>query len=97
MYDLEPSSDGEAGDWVIWPNLLRRVVRGDMNSLGSDRDRTSFNLSFEWVMVCPDFDVIGENLVFRAEIVEEDILFSLVSVPPFVDGLDEDVWVLLSD
>lgn len=96
MGDFEPSSDCKTGDFVIWPNLLWWIIWGDMNSLGSNRDWTSFDLSFERVMVCPDFDVIGKNLVFRSEIVEKDILFSLVSVPPFINGFDEDVWVLFS-
>ena len=57
-----------------------------------ERDGGSFSLSFAWVMVTPDFEIVTEDGVIV--IVEKDSLLACVTVPPFILAFEIDVVII---
>lgn len=70
------------------------VVGRDENARRSYCDCASFYLSCKWVMVGPNFKVVRDPGVFRANVVKQDGLTVLVPVKPLVKALVIDARIL---
>ncbi len=65
------------------------IVRGNYQSLWADLDITAFGFCRDRIMITPNFQKIGKFIMVFAHIIKENRVFSVVSVPPFIHGLDE--------
>lgn len=89
--DLIPGGDGkptlEGLDVLMGREaLLHSVVGGDDDLLGTDAEATALNLSREWVMIGPAFEVVGEDMMIGRPLVDDDRVLVDVTIPPFVRG-----------
>lgn len=80
----------------VWVGFFDRIVGGYYNFLGPDLGLAPFHSGFEFIVVCPLFEVMSTYL-FGAHFLDDDDLFSLVPVPPDVVRLDEGVGITLTD
>lgn len=92
MY-LESSANSCGHDWVL-EQFLDRVVTSHDESLMSQWNSASFNLSIACVFVCPYLEVVCEAV--SVEIVDDNCFLSLIAVPPFVLRFKISSWIVSS-
>lgn len=80
----------------FWETVFDGVVGGDDEFEWADVQHASFGVGFEGVPVGPHEEMPVVELL-RAHLFENDHLFTLVSVPPDIVGLDESVWIFCAD
>lgn len=67
--------------------LLDSEVRGDDDAPRAVHGGSSFVLGREGSVVSPSFKVCGEAGVLFADVIDDDCLLVVVSIPPFVEML----------
>ena len=83
-------------DCWIFPDVAWVIVASNEDSSWSKRNCGPFNLSFKWVVVCPDLKVVSKHVMFLLDVLNKYCLFALVTIPPFVGHLYVSVWVAFS-
>jgi len=79
---------------IVLPDLFNGVLGRDNESLGSNVCRASLSLGDKGKEVGPVFKRCGELSMVDSEIITDDGLFSLITVPPLIDGLEESIGIL---
>ncbi len=96
MGELEPSSDGCCGHWIVFPDLLWRIVAGNYDLLWSEFGCSSFAFGCKCIVIGPSLKVLAEMFISVVEIVKDYHIFVFICTPPFVEWFVIDVWVVFS-
>ncbi len=95
VVDLESSLDGiDGGLGLVFEEFVNGEVAGHYELLMLQVELVAFGLGLACVLVCPDFHMVRESI--GVTVVKNDNFFTLVTVKPFVLGLDVGVWVSMS-
>lgn len=92
--DVESAANGFDLLFII-PDVSWMVIGGDNDPHWSNSGGGALNFSREWVMVSPDFKVVSQTFVLLREVVEKDVVLTLVAVPPLVKRLNEEVFLIV--
>ena len=95
MVELASSADSLRHHRVIRPKLLWSVVAGDHKIFVKQNNRGRLDLSVgDRELIGPDLKVMPKDR--SVEVLKDDSFLTLISIPPFVGGLEEGTWELVS-
>ena len=73
---------------TVFENIFYPKLASNDNFLRPDIHRTSFSFCSKGIMVCPSFKVMAQDMMRIVKIIDNNIVFVLVTVPPFVAVFD---------
>lgn len=73
------------------------VVAGNYYFLRPGLQCGALSFRLKWIVISPYFEVVTQHLMFFLKVIDDNCFLALVTIPPLVGHLEEEVWVVCSN